>query len=159
MQTKFSFNLIKGRLAETVIKELFLLNDYNVFNYGMEQSLPGITMQLRNNKSEFAKKIRFMPDYVVQDRANGDLNYVEVKFRANGWFGIDDLDKAYPYTNAWFIVVSPGKIQVIHYNMLKKGKALSPTTNYSLKKVKAFRLEHRLVDEFEKYTEQLFKGF
>ena len=83
METKFSFNLIKGRLAETIIKELFLLNDYNVFNYGMEQSLPGISTHIKHQKTDFAKVIRFMPDYVVQNRENGELNYVEVKFRAN----------------------------------------------------------------------------
>ena len=28
--------------------------------------------------------------------------------------------KNYPYKNAWFIIVSPGRIQARHYEMLKK---------------------------------------
>lgn len=36
MPTPFSLNSIKGRVAETIIQELFLAHDYNVFHYGME---------------------------------------------------------------------------------------------------------------------------
>ncbi len=159
MNTKFSFNKIKGRLAETVVQELFLLNNYNVFNYGMERMMPGITERMGNAKSAVAKSIRFMPDFVVQSRLTGDLCYLEVKFRANGKFSIEELDTDYPYGNAWFVIVSPGKIQAIHINMLKKKKAISPATNFNLKGIKAFHLDAGLVDEFEAYSGQLFKGF
>lgn len=159
MNTKFSFNKIKGRLAETVIQELFLLNNYNVFNYGMERMMPGITERMGSSKSAVAKSIRFMPDFVVQSRVTGDLCYLEVKFRANGKFSMEELDKDYPYGNAWFIIVSPGRIQAIHINTLKKKKAITPATNYNLKGVKSFHLDAALVDEFEAYSGQLFKGF
>jgi hypothetical protein len=159
MNTKFSFNKIKGRLAETVVQELFLLNNYNVFNYGMERIMPGIMESFKNTKSPMAKSIRFMPDFVVQSRLTGDLCYLEVKFRANGKFSMEELDKDYPYGNAWFVIVTPGKIQAIHINMLIKKKVISPTTNYNLKGIKAFHLDEKLVDEFEEYSATLFKGF
>lgn len=159
MSTKFSFNKIKGRVAETVIKELFLLNDYNVFNYGMELTMPGIAVAPKNSKSKLAKNIRFMPDYVVQSKRSGELSYVEVKFRANGKFSIEELDADYPYKNAWFIIVAPGRIQVMHFSTLKKGKQISPATGYELSKVKAFHLSPEMVEEFEKFTATLFKGF
>lgn len=38
----FSENAIKGRVAETIIQELFLMLGYSVFHYGMERSVPGI---------------------------------------------------------------------------------------------------------------------
>ena len=38
----FSENTIKGRVAETIIQELFLAHRFNVFHYGMERSIPGI---------------------------------------------------------------------------------------------------------------------
>lgn len=49
--------------------------------------------------------LRFMPDFVVQSSQNGDLFYLEVKFRANGTFSFDEHYKNYPYQNAWFVIV------------------------------------------------------
>lgn len=40
-----------------------------------------------------------------------------------------------------------------------KDKAIRPTTNFSLKRITSFHLDAGLVDEFENYTGQLFKGF
>ena len=34
--------VIKGRIAETIIEELFRSLDFQVFSYGMENSIPGI---------------------------------------------------------------------------------------------------------------------
>jgi hypothetical protein len=34
--------MAKGRVAATLIQELFLSLGYNVFHYGMERSVPGI---------------------------------------------------------------------------------------------------------------------
>lgn len=41
-QTKnnFHYNMIKGRGAEAIIKELFQANGYRVYDYGMERTLP-----------------------------------------------------------------------------------------------------------------------
>src|SRR6266446_969480 len=38
----YRYNMIKGRIAETLIQELFLSLKYNVFRYGMENTIPGI---------------------------------------------------------------------------------------------------------------------
>lgn len=43
----YRFNMIKGRIAETLIQELFLSLGYNVFRYGMENTIPGIMDLLR----------------------------------------------------------------------------------------------------------------
>src|SRR6185436_7997296 len=56
------YNMIKGRIAETLIQELFLSLKYNVFRYGMEHTVPGITELLKGIKSEVAYQIRKMPD-------------------------------------------------------------------------------------------------
>jgi len=39
MNHNFHYRMIKARVAETIIKELFLVSGYNVFDYGMERSL------------------------------------------------------------------------------------------------------------------------
>ena len=54
----FHFRILKARIAETLIKELFKLNNYNVFYFGMEEVLPGITGSLNNNTTSEAQSIR-----------------------------------------------------------------------------------------------------
>ncbi len=41
-EQSFRYNMVKGRVAETLIQELFLSLGYNVFHYGMERSVPGM---------------------------------------------------------------------------------------------------------------------
>ncbi len=39
LQKDYSQNLIKARVAETIIQELFFDNNYHVYNYGMERTI------------------------------------------------------------------------------------------------------------------------
>jgi len=75
------YNLIKGRIAETIIEELFLSLDFQVFKYGMENTIPGIMDLLKSVKDEVAMEIKRMPDLVVYK--DGQANFIEVKFRAS----------------------------------------------------------------------------
>ena len=70
----FHFRILKARVAESLIKELMKINDYNVFNYGMEAVLPGIVGSLNKNSSTEASQIRQLPDFVIQNKANGSLH-------------------------------------------------------------------------------------
>jgi len=49
-----------------VIKELFLSLGYNVFRYGMENTVPGIMELLKGVRGDVATNIRRMPDFVIQ---------------------------------------------------------------------------------------------
>src|SRR5687768_7004354 len=60
------YNVIKGRIAETLIHELFLKLGYNVFKFGMEYSLSNFSILLQNTPPEVANAIRKMPDLIVQ---------------------------------------------------------------------------------------------
>jgi len=91
-----SENMIKARIAETLIEELFLKMDYNVFRYGMENTIPGIMELLEGVRTDVANNIKRMPDLVVQHRKSKDVFFVEVKFRASERFSISDLPKEYP---------------------------------------------------------------
>ena len=101
----FHFRILKAHVAETLIKELFKLNNYNVFNFGMEEVLPGIVGSLNTNTSAEAQGIRQLPDFVVQSNKDGSLHYVEVKYRHNGRFKITELPNDFKYINAFFIIV------------------------------------------------------
>lgn len=85
------YNMIKGRIAETLIGELFLALGYNVFRYGMENTVPGIMELLKGVRSDVANNIRRMPDLVIQK--SKDVYFVEVKFRANEEFHIKIYQK------------------------------------------------------------------
>ena len=100
-----------------------------------------------------------MPDFVVQSLDTGELFYLEVKFRANGKFSVKELPEDYPYKNAWFVIVSPQKIQCIHYKRLHESYEVSPATHYNLKGVNCFHINEDLLKEYEKYAGLLFKGF
>jgi len=109
----FRYNMIKGRIAETLIQELFLSLGYNVFRYGMEKTIPGIIELLKGVRSEVATERRRMPDFVVQAPAHKHVFLLEVKFRASGEFSTNDLPKNYPFTNAYIILVYKKNIKCI----------------------------------------------
>src|SRR5687768_7797544 len=104
-ERNYRYGMIKGRIAETLIQELFLSLGYSVFRYGMENTIPGIMELLKGVKSEVSQHIRRMPDFVIQHPVRKDVYFVEVKFRANGEFREKDLPKDFPYTNAYIILV------------------------------------------------------
>jgi len=118
----FSENSIKGRVAETIIQELFLAHEYNVFHYGMERSIPGIAQLTRKTNGPVNQQIRSMPDFVVQDQRNNKLHFVEVKYLASGKFSLEDIKGEYPWPHAYFIVVSKESA----------GRRISPTSSFRL---------------------------
>lgn len=159
MNNKFNLNALKGRIAEQLIQDLFQQSGYNVFNFGLERLHPGLSKLIASNNLKTGKSLRYMPDFVVQSSQNGDLFYLEVKFRANGTFSFDDSYKDYPYQNAWFVIVSPDKIQAMHYKRLVAGYGIGPKTSYSLLKIKSFHILPELLAEYEGYCSELFAAF
>lgn len=159
MSTQFPLNALKGRLAEHLVQDLFAQNGYNVFSYGLERTHPFLSKELRNNYHTTSRALRFMPDFVVQSSESGDLFYLEVKFRACGCFSFEGKYKDYPYKNAWFVIVSPEKIQCMHYKRLIAGFEITAETRYHLKSVKSFHLDKGIITEYEGYARQVFAGF
>lgn len=102
----YRYNMIKGRIAETLIQELFLSQKFNVFSYGMENTIPGIMELLKGVKSEVADEIRGMPDFVVQNPKTDEVYFIEVKFRANGTLTRKNISRNYPWENA-YLFLSP----------------------------------------------------
>ncbi len=155
----FHYRIIKARVAETIIKELFLISGYQVFDYGMERSMPLITGKLNLDNSETALQIRKMPDFVVQSPPpENELFYVEVKYRKSSRFPTDTDDLTnFPYTNAWFIVVSQKDIRCISYNQIVQGKKIMADDCLLINSV-AFKLDKKNVQLFQEYACQFFSG-
>lgn len=154
----YRYNMIKGRIAETLIQELFLSLGYNVFRYGMENTIPGIIELLKGVKSEVAYEIRRMPDFVIQNPRTSDVHFVEVKFRASGSFSLKDLPKDYPYGNAYFILVSKKHIKCITYKELQEGKEITPNSRNYLGSRKEFDLDKEVIIDFCDFAVQFFES-
>jgi hypothetical protein len=154
----YRYNMIKGRIAETLIQELFLSLDFNVFRYGMENTIPGIMELLKGVRSEVAEEIKRMPDFVIQNPTTKDVYFVEVKFRANGEFRFKDLPKNYPYTNAYIIVVSKKHIKCLTVQELEGGKEITPETRNYLGNRKEFDLDKDVIIDFCNFAVQFFEN-
>jgi hypothetical protein len=150
--------MIKGRIAETLIQELFLSLKFNVFKYGMENTIPGIMELLKGVKSEVAREIKLMPDFVIQDTRNAAVYFVEVKFRASEKFKYSNLDKDYPYGNAYIILVSKKHIKCLTVEELKSGKEITPTCKNYLGSRKEFDLDKDVIREFCDFAVQFFES-
>lgn len=157
-ERNFRYGMIKGRIAETLIQELFLSLGYNVFRFGMENTIPGIMDLLKGVRSDVAQEIRRMPDFVMQNPINKEVYFVEVKFRANGEFKLKDLPKNYPYENAYIVLVSKKHIKCITVRELQDGKEITPTSHNYLGNRKEFDLDKDVIIEFCQFAIQFFEN-
>lgn len=154
----YRYGMIKGRIAETLIQELFLSLGYNVFRYGMENTIPGIMELLKGVRSDVAQEIRRMPDFVIQDPKTKSVFFIEVKFRANGEFKFKNLPKSYPYENAFIVLVSKKHIKCITVDELKEGKEISQASKNYLGTRKEFSLDKEVIIDFCKFAIQFFEN-
>lgn len=157
-ERSYRYGMIKGRIAETLIQELFLSLNYNVFRYGMENTIPGIMELLKGVRSDVAQEIRRMPDFVMQNPKTKDVYFVEVKFRASGEFKLKDLPKNYPYENAYIILVSKKHIKCITVTELQDGKEITPTSHNYLGNRKEFDLDKEVIIDFCNFAIQFFEN-
>ncbi|MBP6304268.1 MAG: hypothetical protein KBB37_03170 [Bacteroidia bacterium] len=153
----YRYNMIKGRIAETLIQELFLSLKYNVFRYGMENTIPGIMDLLKGVKSDVAEEIKRMPDFVVQNPRTSEVFFIEVKFRAAEKFSIKDLPKDYAWENAFFIVVSKKHIKCVTYKELSEGKEITPESRNYLGNRKEFDLDKDTIIAFCEFAVKFFE--
>ena len=154
-ENNYKEGMIKGRIAETLIEELFLSLDYNVFRYGMENTVPGIMKLLKGVRGDVASNIRRMPDFVIQK--GKEVFFIEIKFRKSEEFKKSDLPKDYPYENCYFIIVSKKHIKCITYAELMEGKEVTPTSKNYLGSRKEFNLDKKVIIDFCNFAVKFFK--
>lgn len=157
-ESNYRFNMIKGRIAETLIQELFLSLGYNVFRYGMENTIPAIMTLLKGVKTQVADEIKSMPDFVIQNPRNNEVYFVEVKFRASGALTRKDIGKDFAWGNTYFILVSKKHIKCITFEELERGEEITPTSRNYLGSRKEFDLEKETIIEFCDFALLFFQG-
>ncbi len=150
--------VIKGRIAETIIEELFRSLGFQVFSYGMENSIPGIKDLLKGVRGDVSKNIRQMPDFVVFK--DNQAHFIEVKYRASGELKLKDINKYgdYPFENALFVLVTKKHIKCISYKELCEGEEITPTSQNYLGKRKEFETDKNLIIEYCQYAVKFFES-
>ncbi len=104
-------NLLKGRMAETLVDELLRGCGNKVYRFGYEAILQNLT-QIENafdGETEVGQQIRAIPDFIVLNQS-GKLFFVEVKFRTDPeWkynYGIQILRRIEKFWKAKVIMVT-----------------------------------------------------
>jgi hypothetical protein len=155
----FHYQMTKGRLAETIIEELFIASGYDVHRFGMENMVPGLVRKLHGNTSGVSSHIRKMPDFVMHKE--NEVHFVEVKFRSDGAFDIQKLQKDgkdYPYNDCVIIIVSPGKIKALTVAELRNKMVITPTCKNYLGNRKEFSLEKEVIKDYLDIVKVFFEN-
>lgn len=112
-------NNLKGEIAECLARELFLINGYNVHDYGVEHIVPGYSSSNNSNyidqNCKNSKSIRFSPDFIVVKKGRAD--FIEVKYRSDGRFQVED---DYPYLTSYILLFNPVGIEISNVEDLIK---------------------------------------
>ena len=157
-----SNNIIKGRIAETIVSEMLQEAGYFVYRFGYEgilQSLIQKELPKMRKDSIVAIKIKTMPDFIIMDKC-GEVFFIEVKYRSNkendGYFK-EWLKKAARYwPEAKLLLVHPYEpyfqISTI-FDYTKTGKL------YPLEKDKFLRVDKILLKRYTELLNRYFNNF
>jgi hypothetical protein len=106
--------IIKGRIAEAIVRCMFEDLGFEVISYGYEHTCPTIAKKDRLIKGDVKNHIRKAPDFIVVDR-DGEAYFIEVKYRAEGVYK-KEID--YPYRDCFIILLSKAYIGIEQYKNL-----------------------------------------
>lgn len=153
-------NVIKGRIAETIVEQLFISLGFKVFRFGMENTVPGIIPMLDevNEHDKVSKMIRRMPDFVVI--RDGKVHFIEVKYRANENYNFEDLSKKgeYHYKEALFVVLSKRHIKCLSYRELENKKEITEKCQNYLGKRPEFENDQEEIIRYCRYAVKFFES-
>jgi hypothetical protein len=113
--------MIKGRIAEVIVRCLFEDLGFEVIPYGYEHTCPTIAKKERLIKGDVKNHIRKAPDFIVVDK-DGNANFVEVKFRFDGSY---KKESDYPYRDCYIILLTKEYIGIEQYKNLDDETTLS----------------------------------
>ncbi len=107
-------NMIKGRIAETIVRCLFEDLGFEVIPYGYENTCPTLVNRDKLIVGDVRNHIRKAPDFIVVDKED-NANFVEVKFRADGNY---KRDADYPFRDCYIILLTKEYIGIEQYKNL-----------------------------------------
>ena len=124
----------------------------------MEHVIPGIIDLVNEVNSPETFEIRRMPDFVIQNKENFHVHFIEVKYRESEDFNWKNFDKIQPNPKAFIIVVSKKHIKCLTAKELEEGKSISPKCTNYLGNRSEFILNCDIIKEYCKLAEKFFDG-
>lgn len=113
--------IIKGRIAEVIVKCLFEDLGFEVIPYGYEHTCPTIAKKERLITGDVKNHIRKAPDFIVVNE-EGNANFIEVKFRFDGKY---KKETDYPYRDCYIILLTKEYIGIEQYKNLNDEATLT----------------------------------
>ena len=143
---------IKGAIGETVIKELFIANDFVVYDYGVEHLVPSFSPRVGpavfDEGCETSKVVRSLPDFLVVK--DGKAHYVEVKFVSKDFY--HDLDNNYAFRRGYIINVKKNALYIAESGKISDGElAYRKMIN-----VNPFKLKKSTIEDAQKAVSKYF---
>ena len=154
----FASNVVKGRIAETLVEEMFKKSDYIVYRFGYEAILENLS-QLRQlgrelKDSDTLDKIRSIPDFLVIS-PKGSVQLIEVKYSSSGTLQKSKLNK---YAEFWgesrVLLVSPRKP---HFSINYIKDFISTERLFPLEKDWYTKIDEKIIDKFSEVVKEYFK--
>ena len=162
----YAENMLKGRMAETLVDEILKRSGNTVYRFGYEAVLQNLT-QIESNfdhHGEVADRLRAIPDFVVLD-AVGKPALVEVKFRRDPMASphdetIERLERVEKYWNALIVFVNAVEKPYFrickppyfkNFSQPKRGLVFEPLTS-----VAEWNISSDIYAEYESLIEKYF---
>jgi len=106
-------NILKGRIAESLIEELLKQCGNKVYRFGYEAVLQNLTQleKVFDRESEVGQRIKSIPDFIVINK-EGKPFFVEAKFRTDFIVYSKDIKRIELVEKFWkakIIIVTPEK--------------------------------------------------
>lgn len=95
-------NMLKGRMAETMVEELLKKSGNKVYRFGYEAIMQNLTQIKKSfdSHSDTGERIRAIPDFIVIDNSGNPI-FLEVKYRWNGLLHNNDLERLNKIGSFW----------------------------------------------------------
>lgn len=79
---KFSRDLVKGRIAETVFEQMYRdTGNFTVLEFGYEKIVPELVQGGYRERDDIVETLRSAPDFAVIDNRKKHVRLIEVKYR------------------------------------------------------------------------------
>ena len=125
---RFKYKLLKGRIAENIVQELFIEAGYFVRKFGIESVDPTLSQMLSRSLDNQTKQIRKTPDFIIadikKDHTKNKAYYVETKFRYNGSLSYNDvyrfLSEDFIWKDCLFMIVTDSEFHCISRKELEE---------------------------------------
>ena len=152
---KFASNVVKGRIAETLVEEMFKNSGYKVYRFGYEAILQNISQShIKLQDSETKEKIRSIPDFIVVS-PKGSIQLIEVKYSSSGKLNRSELQK---YLDFWsesrIIIVTPNEP---HFRISYIAQFMKDEKTWKLEKDRYTKIDPEIIKTFSEIVKIYFR--